>query len=56
MTREERRRLLGDVVVQQIRDRVGVAPDPSELVVAEIRRVLSRPAVAAKIPDAQTAA
>lgn len=44
MTREERRRLLGDDVIAQIHARVAEAPEPSEDVIADIRRILTRPA------------
>lgn len=46
MTREERRRLLGDSVIEAIHARVAEAPEPAEddTVIAEIRRVLTRPA------------
>lgn len=44
MNREERRRILGDDVIAQIRARVREAPEPSDELVAELRRIMTNPA------------
>ncbi|MFF9568449.1 hypothetical protein [Streptomyces sp. NPDC014685] len=44
MTREERRRLLGDDVIEQIHARVAEAPAPPDGLIPELRRVLAHPA------------
>lgn len=44
MNREERRLILGDDVVAQIRARVAEAPEPSDELVAELRRIMTHPA------------
>ncbi|MFJ8855286.1 hypothetical protein [Streptomyces sp. NPDC102437] len=44
MTREERRRLLGDDVIEQIRARVADAPAPPEGLISDLRRILAHPA------------
>ncbi|MFJ9029755.1 hypothetical protein ACIRQP_14725 [Streptomyces sp. NPDC102274] len=44
MTREERQRLLGDDVIAQIHARVAEAPAPTADVIADLRRILTRPA------------
>ncbi|SCF91893.1 MULTISPECIES: hypothetical protein [unclassified Streptomyces] len=44
MTREERRRLLGDEVIAEIHARVAEAPPPTPEVIAVLRRILTRPA------------
>ncbi len=54
MTREERLDLLGDDVIAQIRERVKAAPEPSDELVEELRRILTRPA--GPVPQARTAA
>lgn len=59
MTREERRRLLGDSVVEAIHARVAEAPAPPEDLIADVRRILTRPAgrtVTAASATDQTAA
>lgn len=43
MTREERRALLGDEAIEQIRLRVAQAPDPSPELVEKLRRILTAP-------------
>lgn len=43
MTREERRALLGDEVIERIRKRVAEAPDPSPELVEKLRRIFARP-------------
>lgn len=44
MTREERRALLGDKVIEHIHECVDAAPDPTPEVVARLRRIMTRPA------------
>lgn len=44
MTREERRRVLGDTVVTQIHERVAEVPDADAPLCDELRRILTRPA------------
>jgi hypothetical protein len=44
VTREERRRLLGDSVIEAIHARVAAAPAPTEELIADVRRILTRPA------------
>jgi hypothetical protein len=44
MTREERRALLGDDVIAEIHERVAEAPEPSDELVEELRRIMTRPA------------
>ncbi|NDZ63617.1 hypothetical protein [Streptomyces cyaneofuscatus] len=45
MTREERRQLLGDTVIEQIHERVAEAPEAPDELIDTIRRVLTRPAL-----------
>lgn len=54
MTRAERHALLGPDVVAQIHQRVKEAPEPSDELVAELRRIMTRPAGA--IPEPRPAA
>ncbi|MFW3473597.1 hypothetical protein ACN24M_20250 [Streptomyces microflavus] len=59
MTREERRRLLGDSVVAQIHERVAEAPAAPDELIDSIRRVLAHPAlrtVDAPVASERTAA
>lgn len=44
MDREQRRRLLGDEVIAHIHQCVAEAPEPSDEVVAKLRRIMTRPA------------
>jgi hypothetical protein len=44
MDREERRKILGDDVIAQIHARVAEAPEPSDELVAELRRIMTNPA------------
>lgn len=44
MTREERLALLGPEVVASIHARVKEAPEPSDELVEELRRIMTRPA------------
>lgn len=39
MTSEERRLILGDAVIEEIRERVDRAPDPSPELVEDLRRI-----------------
>jgi len=48
--REQYRRLLGDAVMEHIRAEVAAAPPPSPEVIAQLRRVFTRPA--GEIPTA----
>ncbi|MBT2505113.1 hypothetical protein J7I98_04220 [Streptomyces sp. ISL-98] len=43
-SREERRALLGDDVIADIQRQVAAAPPPPPHVIAELRRILTRPA------------
>jgi hypothetical protein len=43
MNREERRRILGDETIAHIRARVAEAPEPSDELVAELRRIMTNP-------------
>lgn len=43
MTREERHALLGEEVITHIHARVAAAPEPSDELVAELRRIMTRP-------------
>lgn len=59
MTREERRRLLGDSVIEAIHARVAEAPAPPEELTTDLRRILTRPAgrtAVAEPVEGQTAA
>lgn len=53
MNREERRAILGDEVIAQIHARVDEAPEPSDEVVAALRRIMTRPA--GEVPKAKPA-
>ncbi|NUS79129.1 MAG: hypothetical protein HOV70_23420 [Streptomyces sp.] len=44
MTREKRHALLGADVLAEIRERVAEAPDPTDELVEELRRIMTRPA------------
>ncbi|MGW5123211.1 hypothetical protein ACWEQ7_03945 [Streptomyces sp. NPDC004069] len=44
MTREERRALLGDDVIAHIHARVAKAPEPTDELVEELRRIMTHPA------------
>jgi len=54
MTRAERRALLGDDVIAHIHELVAAAPEPSDEVVEELRRIFTRPA--GPIPEPAPAA
>ncbi|MEV5851461.1 MULTISPECIES: hypothetical protein [Streptomyces] len=59
MTREERRRILGDAVIEEIHARVAEAPEATAELIDVLRRVLTHPAGRAIAPEAseqQTAA
>lgn len=43
-SREQRAALLGADVIEQIRDRVDLAPAPGPDVIDDLRRILTRPA------------
>lgn len=43
MDREERRRILGDEVIAYIHARVAEAPEPSDELVAKLRRIMTNP-------------
>jgi hypothetical protein len=43
MTREERRALLGDEAIAEIRRLVDAAPDPTPELVEELRLIMTRP-------------
>lgn len=51
-TREERRKLLGDSVIEQIHARVAEAPDAPNELIDIVRRVLTRPAGRAEASEA----
>lgn len=53
MTAEERRQILGDDVIAQIHERVEAAPEPSDELVEELRRIMTRPA--GPVPEAPPA-
>ncbi|MFL1904828.1 hypothetical protein ACJWDR_37850 [Streptomyces tauricus] len=53
MTREERRAILGDKVIQRIHERVALAPDPTPELVEELRRIFTGPA--GRVPAARRA-
>jgi len=44
MTREERLAILGPEVVAAIKARVALAPDPTDELVEELRRIMTNPA------------
>lgn len=44
MTREERRAILGDAVIEHIHREVEKAPPPPPELIAALRRIFSRPA------------
>lgn len=48
MTAEERRALLGDDVIAEIHERVKAAPEPSDELVEELRRIITRPGGSAR--------
>ncbi|WP_406168344.1 hypothetical protein [Streptomyces sp. NBC_00996] len=50
MTREERRRILGDEVIAKLHARVELAPDPSPELVEKLRRLWMSPADTAPAP------
>ncbi|MBW5420243.1 hypothetical protein GKQ77_01490 [Streptomyces sp. BG9H] len=54
MTREERRALLGDDVIDHIHQCVAEAPAPPQEVIDTLRRIFARPArrTAAELPPA----
>jgi hypothetical protein len=54
MTREERLKILGPETVAAIRARVALAPEPTDELVEELRRIMTRPA--GPIPEARPAA
>jgi len=54
MTREERLKILGPDTVAAIRERVALAPEPTDELVEKLRRIMTRPAGA--IPEARPAA
>ncbi|MFI8301503.1 hypothetical protein ACIGCZ_36970 [Streptomyces nigra] len=54
MTRAERLALLGPETAAKIRARVAQAPDPSDELVEELRRIMTRPA--GEIPQRTPAA
>ena len=53
MTREERRAILGDEVIAAIHARVKEAPEPSDELVEELRRIMTNPA--GPVPEAPPA-
>ncbi|MFI1562135.1 hypothetical protein ACH4ZX_03575 [Streptomyces sp. NPDC020490] len=54
MTRDERRALLGDDVLARLRERVALAPEPTDDLVADLRLIMTRPG--GRIPQARPAA
>lgn len=52
MSPEERRRLLGDDIVEHIRAEVAAAPPPTADVIARLRLILTRPGRRASRPAA----
>jgi hypothetical protein len=46
MTAAERRRLLGERVIEHIHEQVAAAPEPGPDVIADLRRILTNPAQA----------
>jgi hypothetical protein len=50
VTREERRALLGDKVIEQIRERVAQAPPPPPELIDFLRPILTRPASQTRQP------
>lgn len=55
MTREQRRALLGNDVIAAIHARVAEAPEPSDELVEELRRILARPATPVPLRAARPA-
>lgn len=55
MTREERRALLGDAVIEHIHECVKDAPPPPQHVIDSLRRVFSRPAARPAVPSRPSA-
>lgn len=53
MTREERRRILGDEVIAHIHELVAAAPEPPAEVVEKLRRIMTRPG--GQLPQAPAA-
>lgn len=52
MTREERHALLGAEAIEQIRQRVAQAPDPSPELVEKLRRIFAHPG--GTVPEAES--
>lgn len=50
MNREERRAILDDDVIEHIRQLVAAAPEPSDELVAELRRIMTRPGLQRPAP------
>ncbi|MGW2896831.1 hypothetical protein ACWDAO_19995 [Streptomyces sp. NPDC001212] len=44
MTREERRAILGDETITHIHELVAAAPEPTDELVEELRRIMTNPA------------
>ena len=57
MRAAERRALLGDAVIEQIRERVAATPEPPAAVMDALRPIFSRPArrVTERVPAADAA-
>lgn len=55
MTDEQRRALLGDDVIAWIHQRVEAAPEPSDELVEELRRIITRPGGRRSRPAADAA-
>lgn len=53
---ERRRALLGDEVIDWINERVKAAPEPSDELVEELRRIMTRPGGAVRKPRPVNAA
>lgn len=51
MTREERRQILGDSVIEEIHARVAEAPEATAELIDVLRRVLTHPAGRAIAPE-----
>lgn len=56
MTREERRALLGDEVVERIRREAAAAPPPDAALIEALRMILAHPALPAEAPGVAEAA
>ncbi|MFJ2737681.1 hypothetical protein [Streptomyces sp. NPDC087317] len=50
MTREERRAILGDAVIAHVHERVAQAPEPTDELVEELRRIMTNPAGEIPLP------